>query len=156
MDHHQAHKEVLKTTRAYLVAKADRDDAIDLLVKDGFTRVAASLRADLIPMAFGWALLKKMGVEKFPSEISLSDTKEVAKVLESHIFTAALSVAFDVFQNGYNDIFSQQVVEMIISHSAEVDALNRALNSNPNINLSEASINSSLFGYTYMEFIENA
>jgi hypothetical protein len=95
-------------------------------------------------------------VQQFPSEFDLTDTGEKVKVSNSHSFTAALGIALDVFQNGYTDIFSQRVVEMLISHSAEVDALNRALNSDPNLNLAEVSLSSSLFGYTSGEFEQHA
>lgn len=156
MDHSQAERNVLETTRAYILASGDRDSAIDLLVKEGFSGVAAALHADLVPMAFGWALLKQMGVQQFPSEFDLTDSGEKVKVSNSHSFTAALGIALDVFQNGYTDIFSQRVVEMLISHSAEVDALNRALNSDPNLNLAEVSLSSSLFGYTSEEFEQHA
>lgn len=156
MDHSQAEKDVLETTRAYILANGERDNAIDLLVEKGFSNLAAALRVDLVPIAFGWALLKKMGVQKFPSDFDLSDTGEKIHVSNSHVFTAALSMALDVFQTGYTDIFSQRVVEMLIAHSAEVDALNNALNSDPNLNLSEVSLSTSLFGYTSEEFQQNA
>lgn len=156
MDHSQAEKDVLETTRAYLLADGERDNAIKLLVEEGFSNIAAALRVDLVPIAFGWALLKKMGVQQFPSEFDLSDTGEKVHVSNSHVFTAALSIALDVFQNGYTEMFSQRVVEMIITHSAEVDALNKALNSDPNLNLSEVTLSSSLFGYTSKEFQQNA
>ena len=152
MDHSQAEKNILETTRAYILANGNRDGAIDFLVKEGFSSVAASLHADLVPMAFGWALLKKMGVQRFPSEFELTDTGEKVRVSNSHTFTAALGIALDVFQNGYTDIFSQRVVEMLISHSAEVDALNKALNTEPNLDLAEVSLSSSLFGYSSDEF----
>lgn len=156
MDHSQAEKYVLETTRAFILAEGDRENAIGLRVKEGFSNVEAALHADLVSMAFGWALLKKMGVRQFPSELDLSDTGEKVKVSDSHVFTTALGIAFDVFQNGYTDIFSQRVVEMLISQSADVDALNRALNSEPDLNLSEVSLSSSLFGYTSGEFEQNA
>ncbi|MCF6439256.1 hypothetical protein L1077_07430 [Pseudoalteromonas luteoviolacea] len=156
MDHSQAEKYLLETTRAYILASGDKENAIAFLVKEGFSNIAAALYADLVPMAFGWGLLKTMGVQKFPSEFDLTDTGEKVKVSDSHIFTTALGIALDIFRNGYTDIFSQRVVEMLISHSAEVVALNKALNSEPDLNLSEVSFSSSLLGYTSVEFEQNA
>ncbi len=156
MDHSEAERHVILTTRAYLLANGDRDEAVVNLTKDGFSELAAGLRADLISMAFGWCLLKKMGVTKFPSEINMSDTGEKVKVSDSHIFTTALSLAYDVFENGYTDIFSKRVVEMLVSQSAEVNALNKALNSTPELDLSEVTLSSSLFGFTAKEFEKNA
>ena len=156
MNHAEAEKQVYLTTRAYILASGDRDNAIERLTEDGLSRVAASLSSDLVPMAFGWALLKKMGVKQFPSEFSLSDTGDKVKVSDSHVFTAALKFAVDVFENGYTEIFSKRVVEMFVSHSAEVNALNKALESEPNIELSEVKLSSSLFGYSVEEYAANA
>ena len=156
MDHSEAEDQVLLTTRAYLLADGDRERAIANLVKDGFSELAASLRSDLIPMAFGWCLLKKMGVTEFPSKFNFQDTGEHVMVADSHVFIAALGLARDVFENGYTEIFSKRVVEMLVSHSAEVDALNKALNSMPDLELSEVTLSSSLFGYTSEDYVKNA
>jgi hypothetical protein len=107
-------------------------------------------------MAFGWGLLKKMGVKHFPSEFELSDSGEKVKVSNSHVFTTALGFALDVFESGYTEIFSKKVVEMFVSQSAEVNALNKALNADPDIELSEVSFTSSLFGYSVEEYEANA
>lgn len=156
MEHSEAERQVYLTARAYLLADGDRDAAVRRLVEEGLSKVAADLRADLVAMAFGWGLLRKMGVCKFPSEFELSDTSEKVKVSDSHVFTAALGFALDVFENGYTDIFSQRVVTLLISNSAEVDALNNALNSEPDLDLSGISLTSSLFGYTAKEYQANA
>jgi len=156
MNHKEAEKHVYLTTRAYLLANGDRDNAIERLTEEGLSRVAAGLRADLVPMAFGWGLLKKMGVKHFPSEFELSDSGEKVKVSNSHVFTTALCFALDVFESGYTEIFSKKVVEMFVSQSAEVNALNKALNADPDIELSEVSFTSSLFGYSVEEYEANA
>ena len=156
MDHTEAERQVYLTTRAYLLANGDRNNAVDRLTEEGFSRVAAGLRADLVPMAFGWVLLKKMGVKNFPSELELSDTGEKVKVSDSHVFTTALGFALEVFEKGYTEIFSKSVVEMLVSQSAEVNALNKALNAEPELDLSEVSLSSSLFGYTADEYEANA
>jgi len=126
MDHKEAEEQVYLTTRAYILVNGDRDNAIAKLTDEGLSRVAAGLRADLVPMAFGWALLKKMGVNNFPSEFLLSDTGEKVKVSDSHVFTTALGFALEVFENGYTEIFSKRVVEMLVSQSSEVNALKQS------------------------------
>jgi hypothetical protein len=156
MDHKEAERQVYLTTRAYLLANGDRDNAVDRLTDEGLSRVAAGLRADLVPMAFGWGLLKKMGVMRFPSEFNLLDTGEKVRVSDSHVFTTALGFALEVFENGYTEIFSKIVVEMLVSHSAEVDVLNKALIAEPKLELSELSLSSSLFGYSAEEYAANA
>ncbi len=156
MNHSEAENQVLLTTRAYLLAEGDQDRAIANLVKEGLSELAASLRTDLIPIAFGWCLLKKMGVTKFPNVFNLQDTGEQVMVADSHVFIAALGIAKDVFESGYTEIFSQRVVEMLVSHSAEVDALNKALNSMPDLELSEVTLSSSLLGYTSEDYVKNA
>jgi hypothetical protein len=45
---------------------------------------------------------------------------------------------------------------MFVSQSAEVNALNKALNADPDIELSEVSFTSSLFGYSVEEYEANA
>lgn len=156
MDHTEAERQVYMTIRAYLLANGDRDNAVDRLTEEGLSRVAAGLRADLVPMAFGWGLLKKMGVKRFPSEFDLLDTGEKVKVSDSHVFTTALGFALGVFENGYTEIFSKRVVEMLVSNSAEIDALNKALNAEPELELSKISLSSSLFGYSAEEYAANA
>ncbi len=156
MNHSQAERLIIQTTRAFLLASGDRDKAIDLLIEEGIAGVAAALYSDLIPMAFGWALLKEIGVQKFPIEIELQDEGTKVKVTNSHLFTAALNLAWDIFQNGYTEIFSKRVVEMLVSHSAEVVAMNKALNSDPKLNVAEVELTSSLFGYSSKEFAQHA
>lgn len=156
MNHEEAERKVYLTTRAYLLADGDRDGAVNDLINNGLSNVAAGLFADLIPMAFGWGLLRSMGVKQFPSEISLTETDETVKVSDSHVFTAALGVAMKIFENGYTEIFSKRVVEMLVSQSAEVNALNNALNSEPDLDLSQVSLSSSLLGYSAEEFLANA
>ena len=156
MQHTEAERHVLIAARAYLQENNERSGAVRHLVNEGLSEVAAGLRADLVPMAFGWALLKKMGVVNFPSYFELTENGDKVKVSESHVFTAALGIAIGIFENGYNEIFSKKVVEMLIAHSAEVDALNKALNDNPNLVLTEISFSSKLVGYTASDYIENA
>ena len=156
MNHSEAERQVLLTTRAYLVADGNPDIAISNLMEDGFSNLAASLRTDLVPMAFGWCLLKKMGVTKFPSEFYLEDTGESVRIADSHVFLAALGIAKKIFENGYTEMFSRRVVEMLVSNSAEVDVLNKSLNSEPDLELSEVTLSCSLFGYTAEEFVNNA
>ena len=156
MDHAQAERRILKTTRAYLIAGGNRDRAVEQLESEGIPSVAARLAADLVPIAFGWALLKKMGLRKFPSVFELPDYQQSVKVADSHVFTAALVVAVGVFDEGYTDIFSKDVVSMLVSQSAEVDAVNKALNAEPDLDLSEACISSQLLGYSIEDFRDNA
>lgn len=156
MDHSEAVRQVYLTVRVYLLVNGDRESGIDRLVDEGLTRIAAGLRVDLVPMAFGWALLKKMGVRHFPSEFNLPDVGVKVKVSDSHIFTTALGFALDVFENGYTEIFSQKTVEMLVSHSAEINALNKALNTEPGLDLSGVTFSSSLPGYSAEEYASNA
>jgi hypothetical protein len=156
MDHSEAKREVLFTTRAFLMANGDREKAIEQLVIDGFSEIKANLRVDLIPIAFGWALLKKMGVESFPSYFELPDSGEKVNVSGSHVFLAALDVAIDVFENGYTEIYSERVIRMLVDRSAEVDAMNRALNAEPHLNISQVKLSSSLHGYSVEEYESNA
>ena len=44
-----------------------------------------------------------------------------------------LSVALKVFEHGYTDILTKEVVTEVINNSAEVDAANRALNAGEDI-----------------------
>lgn len=144
------------TVRAYSVANGERDDVVKQLVQDGVHETAANLATDLVPIAFGWALLKKMGFTSFPSVFELTEADETVNVADSHVFTAALTEAVAVMTHGYTDIFSKRVVSMLIAESPEVDAVNQALAADPNLDLSGATLSSKLSGYTAQEFHEHA
>lgn len=72
------------------------------------------------------------------------------------MFAAALGFAVGVFENGYDEIISERVVKLLVHRSAEIDALNKALNANSDIDLSKISLSSSLFGYSSSEYREHA
>ncbi|MEO0533149.1 MAG: hypothetical protein AAF215_04705 [Cyanobacteria bacterium P01_A01_bin.123] len=155
MNHKEALDRVRFISHSAFHNDMDRVSTVDLLVREGLNQLEANIAFDLIPIAFGWALLRKMGVEEFPSVFILRNENledQEVPVSSSHIFTAALSIAFDIFERGYTDDFSKDLVTALCFESADVNAVSKALKADPNIDLVASKLTTILYGYTKDEF----
>ncbi|MEO0826057.1 MAG: hypothetical protein AAFY67_10390 [Cyanobacteria bacterium J06642_9] len=155
MNHEKAVDRVRFISHCAFHNNMDRAITVALLVREGLTQLEANIAFDLIPIAFGWALLRKMGIEEFPSVFILRNENledQEVPVSSSHIFTAALSIAFDIFTRGYTDDFPKDLVTALCFESADVNAVSKALKADPNIDLSASKLTTILFGYTKDEF----
>ncbi len=117
------------------------EDIVASLVAIGLHEVDAWLLTLFVPSAFAWAILKKMGVSNFPDTFVVADESgnDVSiPVAQEHYFTAALQIADEVTQIGYNDLVTKNVFAAIISRSAEMGAANQILDAGKDI--AEASI----------------
>lgn len=114
----------------------DEESLITLMaVEFGDVLLAKKLYA-FLPMAFGWALLKRMGVSSLPGTFILLDKNgnDVEfKVSDQSIFMGALSIAYKVFEYGYTAVLTKEVVTELINNSVEVIAANKALNAGEDI-----------------------
>jgi hypothetical protein len=126
--------------KAALIIYSYRNETENFIISTLARELGDNLTARMIyyflPITFGWALLKKMGVEKFPSTFKLLDKKnnEVEfNVSEQNMFMGSLTLAFNTFEYGYTEKVTQEVVTELINRSAEVDAANRALNAGSEI-----------------------
>lgn len=100
----------------------DDDDIVDQLVGEGIGEVDAKLLVLLVPMGLGFALLKQMGVDQFPSfyAVASNSGKTVLFPLAlEHYFTAAL--ALDWWQH------SREMLQVVADRSAEVNAAHKAV-----------------------------
>jgi hypothetical protein len=106
------------------------DEIVEALVRDGAGEVDAELLVRFVPMAFSFALLKLMGVSKFPSMFRVYDVRGVLvdmPLATEHYFTAALWLGHEVTTRGYTDRISKEVFQSITVRSAEINAVNQAL-----------------------------
>ncbi len=106
------------------------DELVETLVRDGVGEVDAELLVRFVPVAFSFALLKLMGLSKFPSTFCVSDASgewvEMPMAAE-HYFSAALYLGYEVTTYGYTDRIRKQTFRAITMRSAEMDAVNRFL-----------------------------
>jgi hypothetical protein len=113
-----------------LSKRADRDNEsmVAELTNAGFSKLEANLLVVLMPTAFSRPLLEKAGITDFASSIS-APTRRGGRVdipLRTWpMFGEALALAREHDQSG---ILDQDAYKRITLRSAEVNALNRALN----------------------------
>jgi hypothetical protein len=120
------------------------------LAKSGLGRTDSDVAIELIVTAFGWAILRRMGVEKFPSVFIIEQPggeQVELNVADSHLFTAALGLASELLESGYTANLPKEGVAAIIAESAEVGAVSKALYDNPSTDLGKVSFRTSFFGF---------
>jgi hypothetical protein len=103
------------------------EGAIASLVRDGIGDVDAELLIRLVPCGLAFALLKLMGLSKFPStfQVQDSDGQWVELPLASeHYFSVALSVGYAVTTEGYTDRISKTTFQAVSMRGAEMNAVN--------------------------------
>lgn len=137
-EEHKYYEEIAATAAQIIYANRNEieDSIISVLAKEFNNNLTARILYYFLPITFGWALLKKMGVENFPSTFNLLDkhNNEVEfRVSEQNLFMGSLTLAFKTIEYGYTDKISKAVVAELIHRSAEVNAANKALNSGAEI-----------------------
>jgi len=108
------------------------EDAVALLVRDGIGDVDAELLVRFVPIGLAFALLKLMGLSKFPSIFQVQDSggKWVELPLAAeHYFSVALSVGYDVTTMGYTERISKATFQAVSMRSAEMNAVNNYFDS---------------------------
>jgi hypothetical protein len=135
--HESAMQAVRETTRIMASARdASEDDIVNRLTAMGYSTSSAEKLNVFVPSAFAWALLRRMGVESFPSHyVALdADGSEVnVPVAREHYFTAALKLAFETLESGWSEDLSREKFEAVTARSADMDAANKALNAGVSI-----------------------
>ena len=141
MEHQQALQNVLYAVDVFSKnVSAESEEIISIFTRDIGSEIHANKLYCFVPMAFGFVLAKRMGIEKFPSEYYLlnqNNEKVLFPLSNEHYFTAALTLAYETLENGWSEQLSKVSYEAVIAHSAEINALNRALNSGVNVSGSE-------------------
>src|SRR5262249_54458641 len=110
-----SHEEALERVMRVIDLIAARPDISDeevvaALVRDGIGEVDAELLIRFVPCALSFALLKLMGLSKFPSTYQVQDRAgqwvELPLAAE-HYFSAALGVGYDITTSGYTERISK-------------------------------------------------
>ena len=143
--------ELAAMAEALEATRGNRDEAIEKLVNTGGNELRSALGVDLLPIAFGWAAMEKMGIQTFPESLLLRaiGVEDVDyPIAECPLFLSAHNTARDIFENGFTDLFPQSVVQLLCFLSADVKALTKALDRDKSLNVSELEFTSILFGYS--------
>jgi hypothetical protein len=104
------------------------EDVVASLVRDGVGEVDAELLIRFVPAALSFALLKLMGLSKFPSTYQVQNGAgqwvELPLAAE-HYFSTALGVGYDVTTRGYTERLSKAAFQAVTMRSAEMHAVNQ-------------------------------
>jgi hypothetical protein len=104
------------------------EEAVAALVRDGVGEVDAELLTRFVPCALAFALLKLMGLTKFPStyQVQNSAGRWVDLPLAAeHYFSVALGVGYDITTRGYTERISKPAFQAVTMRSAEMNAVNQ-------------------------------
>jgi hypothetical protein len=102
-------------------------EVVAALVVEGVGGVDAELLIRFVPCALSFPLLKRMGLDKFPSSYQVrSSAGEWVELplADEHYFRAALGVGYDVTTQGYTQRVSQETFRAVTSRSAEIRVVN--------------------------------
>lgn len=129
LSHDLALQHVMRVVDLIAAHPASTDEELKAeLVRDGIGEVDAGLLIWFVPCAMSFALLKLMGMTKFPSmfQVKSDNGQWVESPLASeHYFTAALTTGYLVTTQGYSDRISKETFQAVTSRSAEMNAVNR-------------------------------
>src|SRR5687768_13694547 len=100
------------------------EDAVAALMRDGVSEVDAELLVRFVPCGLSFALLKLLGLTKFPSTYQVQNAAgqwvELPLAAE-HYCSAALGVGYDVTTRGYTERVSKAVFQAVTLRSAEMN-----------------------------------
>ena len=104
------------------------EDAMAALVQGGVGAADAFLLIRLVPCGLAFALLKRMGLTKFPSTYAVVNAAGEwvqLPLATEHYFSAALDVGYDVTTRGFTKRVSKEVFQTVAMRSAEMDVVNK-------------------------------
>lgn len=129
--HELAMERVLLTVKGFHETPDIEDEALASRLCDaGVPKVDAELLVLFVPMAFSFAIFRKMGVTSFPNTFLVSDRHDKPvemPIAREHYFSTAQQIAFSTTEHGYNDAVTREGFEAIVSRSAEMNAANKLL-----------------------------
>ena len=141
LDHEKALEDILFTINIFKLNKnAEPERIVKILTTKFDNKIKANKLYAFIPMAFGFVTAKKIGIDKFPSEFYLlnrNKKKILFPLAQEHYFTASLKLGYEHLENGWSEQLSKEAFEAVLAHSAEVNALNKALNKGIDVKGSE-------------------
>jgi hypothetical protein len=106
------------------------------LVSKGIAGVDAGFLAAVVPIAFSWMILRKLGVEGFGDELFAFDSKErpvAFAMVREHYFAAALSIADDIATHGFSSRISRTTFEAIVARSRLMQVANDRLDAGEDV-----------------------
>jgi len=109
---------------------ASESELVTALEAKGYSHLHAEKLCAFVPSAFAWALLRKMGLDSFPSTYiatSLGGDDVQLPIAHEHYFTAALELASHTLAHGWTDEVSKQAFDAVARRSAELNAANQLL-----------------------------
>jgi hypothetical protein len=132
-EHGIAMQGVLDTLRIVQARpEIDEDELVSALQRQGYSPLQSEKLNAFVPSAFAWAMLKRMGVESFPSHyitFAKSGQEVQLPLAQEHYFSAALLLAYQTLEEGWSDELPRSTFEAVIGRSAEMGAANQALSS---------------------------
>ncbi|MBV6289408.1 hypothetical protein [Pseudomonas aegrilactucae] len=135
----------------------DEDDVAAALQQQGYSRRDAEKLTMFVPSAFSWVVLKRLGLESLPSHFTAYDQDDNAvriPVAGQHYFTAALTLAYNTFENGWSTAVPRHTFECVAGRSSEMNAANKVLDKEGS--LEGAEINTvELFRLSAEELLED-
>lgn len=108
----------------------DEDDVAAALQHQGYSRRDAEKLTMFVPSAFSWVVLKRLGLKSLPNHFTAYDEGDNAvkiPVAGQHYFTAALTLAYDTFENGWSTAVPRHTFECVAGRSSEMNAANKVL-----------------------------
>jgi hypothetical protein len=137
LTHEQARSAVLTVVNT--ISKSPRLDELVLvsaLEAQGFSHVHAEKLCIFVPSAFAWALLKRMGLQSFPSHyVALNGfgAEVELPVAREHYLTAALELGFETLERGWTPDLTKEKFTAVLLRSAEYGALDKLLKSGKSV-----------------------
>ena len=131
--HAQALERVMRVIDL-IAARPDITDeqAVAALMREGVGELDAELLIRFVPCALSFAMLKRMGFDKFPSSYQVRNRAGQwveLPLANEHYFSAALGIGHDVMTRGYTERVSMETFQAVISRSAEIGAVNQYFHS---------------------------
>jgi hypothetical protein len=125
------------------------EDAVAAMVAEGIDEVDAELLIRFVPCGLSFALLKLMGISKFPSTYQVQNAAgqwvELPLAAE-HYFTTALGIGYVITTQGYTERVNKEVFQAVTQRSAELNAVNQYFYSGgTNEELADAKLGSPTF-----------
>lgn len=121
---------------------ASSDEDLHTLLAQKHNDLNAQLLIRFVPIAFAFAFIKHMGVKKFPLVFKAQKAdKTWQNLLLEHepIFNVALRLGLNVVEKGYIPRLDQALFEAVLSRSAEMEVVNKALSDGMPIEQLQAS-----------------
>ncbi len=111
----------------YFAAAAGKDDGdlINMLMEAGHPREFAERLVAFLPIAFGRVVIAHIGEMDLSDEYLVTETNSRHSLLNEPVYTSALAFATGAYQSG---ILSRDCFSAVATRSAELSAVNRALN----------------------------